>query len=565
LLVRFARVMLMLPIEKNSLCGKNFAAVCAVLCLAFVWGGVVHGADDGNGVGVAQEKLRSLITYSCVNKPIEEVLDELSEQVKLCIVRSPEVTGPVTLRVFDVPLEEVLSNVLAANNYTYVATNSMVRVVPLSEAATLREEMVTEVYQITYADVNGVALSLQNFLSDTGRIAVNAGTSHIVVTDTADRVKAVGKFIEQIDRETKQVLVEVRIYDIIMNDAFEIATKWNVARNADTVKTTHTGTTTSSGVSGSETKGSTDTDTSTGIPLDYVGVVPVFSDTAISDKTDTWTSNESTNIGETIKQWDRKRSKPVFGGSFDKKDGGTISISLLNNAVDLSFVLSMLHSLEEAKLLANPRVMVLDNETALFETVREIPYTERTTTAGSAGTITSTKFKPVGVKLNVTPHIARDGMIRLKIEPEFGVVVDLNSEGAPTIDTRRALTTNIVKDGQTIVLGGLRKSEMRKEVDKVPLLGDMPVLGALFRGETESEITTELVVFITTSIVQAPELSAVEEIRLDATDQMISSMSKKAYKSEASGSSEPNGNIEQVGDDYIEKWMDAKRKKAQEE
>jgi type II secretory pathway component GspD/PulD (secretin) len=267
------------------------------------------------------------------------------------------------------------------------------------------------------------------------------------------------------------------------------------------------------------------------------------------------------NSGRTVKEWERKRRKPVFGGSFDRKNGGTISISLLNNAVDLDFMLSMLHSLEEAKLLASPRVMVLDNEQAIFETVREIPYTERTNVAGSGGTITSTKFKPVGVKLNVTPHIARDGMIRLKIEPEFGVVVDLNHEGAPTIDTRRAVTTNMIRDGQTIVLGGLRKSEMRKEVDKVPLLGDIPILGALFRGESESEMTTELVVFITTSIVETPKMTPAEEVHLETTSRMISEISSPKPKKSSSWL-KPKKADEEVSHEYIDKWMDAKRKKA---
>jgi general secretion pathway protein D len=207
--------------------------------------------------------------------------------------------------------------------------------------------------------------------------------------------------------------------------------------------------------------------------------------------------------------------------------------------------------------------MVLDNETALFETVREIPYTERTTAAGTGGLITSTIFKPVGVKLNVTPHIARGGMIRLKIEPEFGVVVKLNSDGAPTIDTRRASTTNIIRDGQTIVLGGLRKSEMRKEVNKVPLLGELPLLGFLFRSETESEMTTELVVFITTTIVESPNLSKAEQMRLDMTSRMIYEMAKPKSNASKTGKRK-KGTVypEEVTHEYIDEWVKAQMKKS---
>ena len=545
---------------------KTTVVFCVVLLLACTVGfcsGTTISVGNDRDVGVAQERLRTKITYSCVDKPIEDVLDDLAREAKLSIVRSRQVTGPLTLQVVDVPLEEVLSNILAANGFTYVATPSMIRVVPLSEAAVLREEVVTEVYQITYADVAEVAAALQNFVSSQGRIAFNKGTSHIVITDTSDRVKAVGKFIEQLDRETKQVLVEVRIYDIITNDAFEIKPNWDIERNADTVTTDYSGSSKRSASSGAKSEASTDIDSSTNIPLDYVYATPVYSNTDTSTRNDTWLSSSIEDSRTTTKEWERERRKPVFGGSFSRKKGGTISISLLNNAIDLDFVLTMLHSLEEAKLLANPRVMVLDNETALFETVREIPYTERITTADTAGTITSTVFKPVGVKLHVTPHIARDGMIRLKIEPEFGVVVELNDDGAPTIDTRRAVTTNIIKDGQTIVLGGLRKSEMRREVDKVPLLGDLPVLGFLFRAESESEITTELVVFITTTIIDSPSLSKAEQAQLDTTSRMIYEVSRPKSDTSKTGKQKKEAvRPEKVTHEYIDEWIKAKAKKS---
>ena len=162
------------------------------------------------------------------------------------------------------------------------------------------------------------------------------------------------------------------------------------------------------------------------------------------------------------------------------------------------------------------RVMVLDNETAIFETVREVPYTERTTTGGDV--ITSTMFKPVGVQLNVTPHIARDGMVRLKVRPEFGVVVDTDQNGAPTIETRRTETTTLIRSGQTIVLAGLRKKEIQKGVDKMPFFGDLPLVGGLFRAESEKEVTSELVVFITTMIIMEPSLTEDERQQYELTN-----------------------------------------------
>jgi len=153
---------------------------------------------------------------------------------------------------------------------------------------------------------------------------------------------------------------------------------------------------------------------------------------------------------------------------------------------------------------------VLDNETALFDIVRQIPYTEVSTTGNTA--TETVQFKPVGVKLEVTPHITRDGMIKLHIMPEFGVVVGTLTEGSPpTIDTRKINTKALVKDGQTVVLGGLRKKDVTQQTNKVPLLGDLPLLGALFRFEGESTTNSEIVVFITPRIVEQPVLSEDEQ------------------------------------------------------
>jgi type II secretory pathway component GspD/PulD (secretin) len=235
--------------------------------------------------------------------------------------------------------------------------------------------------------------------------------------------------------------------------------------------------------------------------------------------------------------------KPFVSGSFDSVRGGTLSFSLLNDMVDIELALSILQQQVEAKLLANPRVLVLDNQTANFEIIRQVPYRELLQVARE-DPITYTEFKDVGVSLNVTPHIARDGMIRLHIMPEFGVLVSQNAVsvlttkddfgrdvhqnvlGAPTVDTRRADTTALIRDGQTIVIGGLRKRQTSKNISKVPVLGDMPVIGGLFKSETESVQINELVIFITTRIVTEPVLSGIERKQFEATEFASPGMTK---------------------------------------
>ncbi|UCF43579.1 MAG: hypothetical protein JSV99_01230 [Planctomycetota bacterium] len=502
----------------EKFCRDCFIAFSVIsLCVS----GLAIGAEQDPAVAghaiskSARQKLRTNITYSCTELPIETVLMDLAEQAQIDIVKSPRVIGNVTVKVTDVPLEEALSNILAAHDYTYIATETMVRVVPLSEIAVAREQLVTRIYQITYADANEVAAALGNFVSDRGKVALNKGTSHIMVTDTENKIKGIDRFIEQIDHMTPQVLVEVRIYDITSNEGFELDLDWFAGKNApleadaiilpDEVRTTEVG--------------RTDfweerIDERVGIER---GEPDAYTDTRLEHS---WTEGETeteTRYVNPPAMLTNFHRNPFVGGSFNRETGGTLRFSVLNDAVDIEFALSVLHKQVEAKLLANPRVLVLDNETANFEIVREIPYREFVQVERAAG-ITYTEFKDVGVQLKVRPHIARDGMIRLHIEPEFGVLVGLDPDGVPTVDTRRADTVAMIKNGQTIVMGGLRKREITKDISKVPVFADMPLIGGLFRSETESVQTNELVVFITTRIVTEAVLSEREQQLLEATE-----------------------------------------------
>ncbi len=191
---------------------------------------VVVAADNSplssrqNTQKTARQWLKTSITYNCTEKPIDQVLMDLAEQAKIDIIKSPKVIGNVTVKLTNIPLEEALTNILAAHDYTYVATESMLRVIPIPELALIREKLITRVYQINYADANEVAAALKNFVSSNGQVAFNKGTGHIIVTDTENKIKGIDKFIEQIDHITPQVLVEVRIYDVTSSEGWVSST-----------------------------------------------------------------------------------------------------------------------------------------------------------------------------------------------------------------------------------------------------------------------------------------------------------------------------------------------------
>jgi type IV pilus assembly protein PilQ len=507
----------MRTVMKKTDAARPSFTICAFLAAALLF-------LTGTPAVAATTQLQTPITYSCVDTSIQQVLVDIADQAGIDIVAAPQVTGSVTFKVTDVPLEEVLTNILAANNYTFAATENMIRVTPIPEVQLVKEPAATKVYHITYADVNSVAAALSTFVSPTGRVAYARGTSTIIVTDTTDKIRAIDKFIEQIDAIDKQVLVEVRIYDIQTNEGFEIDTAWSVA-TASPLKTTdvrRTGTDTDASRSVTETFSEDQTETTTGTESmvgnysdadEGPGSVTTNTNTTQvrdEDRTTTTTLPFETYRDTETQTWiEQRRSKPLLGASFDPTTGGAISFSLLDDNVNIDLFFSVLKKEVEAKLLANPRVLVLDNETADFDIVREVPYRELI--QYERGTpLTYTAFKDIGVQLKVTPHIARDNMIRLHLEPEFGVLVGLNPEGIPTVDTRRANTVALIQDGQTIVVGGLKQRQTAREVSKVPVLGDLPLLGGAFRATNEIEQVNELVLFITTRIVTRPALTAIE-------------------------------------------------------
>jgi type II secretory pathway component GspD/PulD (secretin) len=347
-----------------------------------------------------------------------------------------------------------------------------------------------------------------------------------------DRIKGLDNFIAQIDQITPQVLVEVRVYDITSKEGFELDQTWTVARNAplegDFIPETETITKNVGSSSTTFSENRTDTIDQTGETTgNYRDADDGFGSftTTTSGTEQRNESGEMLNSGwsevETLTREPRRiedlSQKPFVGGHFDRETGGSVRFSVLNDAVAINFVLSMLHQTVEAKLLANPRVLVLDNETATFEVVREIPYREMMQVERAAA-VTFTDFKNVGVNLKVTPHVARDGMVRLNIRPEFGILVGFNDNGAPIVDARRSRTVTMINDGQTIAMSGLRQQTKSKDVSKVPIFSDLPLIGGLFYSETETEQVQDLVIFITTKIVTRAGLTELERRQYQATD-----------------------------------------------
>jgi type IV pilus assembly protein PilQ len=446
----------------------NSLIICAFLCLGCVSARAVESEGQTAKKTVLTDlelRMQKVVCIDVNEVPIGTVIRQLADQVDVDLIMSPKVTGNVTVSLTDVSLDEALRCILDVHGAGIIVGENVIRILARSEMPEIAERLVTQTFEITYADVGQVVKALEKFKSQQGSVSSIEGTSHIIVTDTESKVRDITNLISTIDRITSQVLVEVRIYDITSNDYLDLGIEWVAGRN-----TTYTG---------------------TGIGINPSGRTDPFITSSFS---------AGTNIT-------------------DETTEGYLRFGLLNDHIDVDTKLRAEKENIDAKLLANPRILVLDNEEATFDIVTEHPYVERTITAGS--TTETVKFKPVGVKLVVTPHVAGDNMLRLNIAPEFGVVVgqvQVSSSDIPIVNTRKVNTTALVKDGQAVVLGGLRKKDTTQRVNKVPILGDIPVLGHLFRFEGESTVNTELVVFITPRIIKESILTETEQKALDITE-----------------------------------------------
>jgi len=181
---------------------------------------------------------------------------------------------------------------------------------------------------------------------------------------------------------------------------------------------------------------------------------------------------------------------------------------------------------KRVKILANPRVLTLDNLTAHIEITEQVPYTY--TSSSAEGTVTSTQFKDIGIKLYVTPHITKDKFISLNIKAEQSYVAAyIGDTNEPSIDSRKAETNLLLKDRETVVIGGLRKKDDTVTVEKVPLLGDVPFLGALFRRKVKETTESELLIFITPYIVERASVSEVEKRKLRDSKEELTKRDKE--------------------------------------
>ena len=404
------------------------------------------------------------------NVEVRSVLQVLADFTGRNVVVSDSVAGNITLRLKDVPWDQALDIILQSKSLSMRSAGNVIMIAPTDELTTKEklaleaiaqktelEQLQTESMQLNYQKADEVQKLLgdekQRMLSKRGSAVVDTRTNTLFIQDTASRLEDVRRLIGKIDQPMHQVMIEARI--VIADDKFskQLGVRFG-NQSGHNVGRTNIGISSNIGDSSSIANA-----VRPGIP----------------------TSPDNLNV-----------NLPIAGAT------GAIALTLLNIGTGnlINFELSALEADKRGKVVSNPRVITSDKQKATIEQGTEIPYLQ----ASSSGA-TSVAFKPAVLSLAVTPRITPDGKVIMDLEVKKDSVGQIFA-GIPSIDTKKVLTQIQVDDGDTAVLGGIYEQTSRNDVDKVPVLGDIPYVGGLFRKNARQDDKTELLIFITPKILK---------------------------------------------------------------
>lgn len=312
-------------------------------------------------------------------------------------------------------------------------------------------------FHTQYIPAENARPALQAVLSANGRVAVMPTENRLLVVDVKRHVDMARKVLDRVDRPRPQVRITALIYDLSLQDVEQLGLNW-----------------------GGGGKGN---------------------------------SRQSDGTASQALEFDTTTLAPFNAAAA----GGTFTVRSLTRNFDITTVLLALQNANDARLLADPNVTVLDNEQAEMKSVSEIPF-QQITQSELGGQIGTTAFKEAGITLRVRPRIAADGTIEMTVEPEFSRLAGFTpQENQPIIDTRSTVTQVRVANRQTVVISGLRQRSDNGEFNGIPWLKDVKYVGSLFRSRDTNVRESELIVFLTPEIVDYQDNSAPREFAAEET------------------------------------------------
>ncbi len=430
------------------------------------------------GKAVQAEIKAGNITVDFKGADIHDVLKIISYKSGVNIVAGKEVMGIVTIRLVNVPWERALEVILKNNGFVYERDEDIIRVTTVENLS--KEELATEIFILNYAKAKNITEAISEILTGRGRVKFDQRTNQVVVTDVPTNLYKISKVIKKLDKKTAQVMIEAKVIETVLDDDENLGINWTLQASA----------------------------TGASRPMIFPFAF---------DKT----------YGKTGKEYFPKVNQTGdFAGSVENGfpyatstdfSFGTLSFTQLQAALEI------LKSRSNTKTLSNPKIVTLNNKEAIIHVGEDynIPLYERNSSTGQME-ITGYQTEKVGVKLTVTPHINAQEEIVVDLHPEISAFLRFDSYGnvnAPVFSTRETNTQIMVKDGETIAIGGLIREQAVDSVRKVPILGDLPLLKYVFSKTTKTVDTTDLMIFVTVKLVDGQGQDLQQQAKLSEEEE----------------------------------------------
>ncbi len=421
------------------------------------------------------EKEGKLISINFQDIPVRNVLQLIADYNKFNLVVSDSVEGNLTLRLDGVPWQQVLDIILQVKGLDKRVDGNVILVAPTDELD-LREkqqlekqqleeemgELSSEIIKVNFAKASDIAEMINgegniSMLSERGSMTIDERTNSLLIRELPENISVIRDIVESLDIPVKQVQIEARIVTVSEGNMDELGVRWGF-----------------SSINGNNTVGGSIENNLATIGL-YEG------------------DGEGGSVGiDDFLNVNLAATNPSATSL-------AFQVAKLGSDTLLDLELSALQQESKAEIISSPRLITTNKKPAYIEQGTEIPYLE----SSSSGATTIT-FKKAVLSLKVTPQITPDNRLVLDLsvtQDRPGQVVKTGTGEAVTIDTQRIGTQVLVNNGETVVLGGIFQHSITNSVDKVPLLGDLPLLGALFRRSYEKVGKSELLIFVTPKVV----------------------------------------------------------------
>lgn len=486
--------------------GVKFSALAFIFILSAQIAASAFAAEDN------AQKLSSPdnVTLDFKDADIANVLKIISYKAGVNIVAAPEVAGNITVRLTDVPWQTALDVILKTHGFAFEQQGNIISVAPITKITEQKKQevelaqvqpTVTEVFNLKYIDAQDAQRALESQLSPRGKITILEMTGQsgwefggkelgkrkkeekeklarskvLIVSDIPPALEAIRKVIAQIDVQPQQVLIETKIIEVSNDKLRDIGFDW-----------------------GTGTDGATSTDITT----------KAVSKNALGDPLEKVGGNI---LGSQVKPSIFSPKATSISGVYPYNLG----LSLLFQKLSGIQFEALIHALEEdvgVNTLSAPRILALNNQEATILVGTRYPILKQDTVATTGSPVvnlTLDYYQDIGIQLNVIPQIGADNSINMVVHP--AVTSYTNTLGTnvqyPILEIREAETRIFMKDGETIVIGGLLKDVKNKSVSGIPFLKDLPYLGKIFGRDTVDTEKIDLIVFITAHIVKDGSLT----------------------------------------------------------